>query len=44
MWSVARDDVAMIVRKDIQTTRFMFTIMCTPGGSILSINSLMAAK
>jgi ribosome modulation factor len=43
MWSVARDDVATIVRRDIRTTKFMFTIMWNPGGSMLSIDSLMAA-
>jgi hypothetical protein len=32
MWSVASDDVATSVRRDIQTTKFMFTIMWNPRG------------
>jgi hypothetical protein len=32
MWSVAREDVATIVRGDIRTTKFMFTIMSNPRG------------
>jgi hypothetical protein len=30
MWFVARDDVATIVRRDIRTTKFKFTIMWNP--------------
>jgi hypothetical protein len=30
MWSVARDDVATIVRKDIRTTKLMFTMVWSP--------------
>jgi hypothetical protein len=32
MWSVERDDVATIVKRDLRATKFMFTLMWNPWG------------